>query len=236
MEPLHTYENTLKTEQRRLILSAAYPVIFVVLLWIVKSVEVVADISLSHWGLAPRSLEGLTGILFYPLLHSDLSHLFSNSLPLLFLGSALFYYYRQQALGIFFQLYLISGIWLWFLGRDGTMHIGASGLVYGLAAFHFTAGLIKRNMRLLAFSLLVTFLYGSIVWGIIPSFHPHRNISWEGHLTGMVAGVVLAIWHREKGPQRDRYEWDDDDPESESDSNDEQIENSDPENTETHQR
>lgn len=122
---------------------------------------------------------------------------------------------------ILLQLFVISGAWLWVMGQYGSIHIGASGLVYGLTAFHVTAGLIKRNKHLLAFSLLVMFLYGSMVWGVFPDFYPKRNISWEGHFAGMAAGILLAWFHRNQGPSRDRYEWeeeeDDDDEEEEED-------------------
>lgn len=194
-------------EKNLILRSLVWPAIFVALLWLIKAFEIVSNISLSEYGMSPKSLRGLYGIVTYPFLHKDISHLVANSAPLFFLGAALFYYYREASRIIFLQLFLISGFWLWVIGEQGSIHIGASGLVYGLAAFHITSGLIKRNKRLLAFSMLVLFLYGSMVWGIFPDFFPHRNISWEGHLMGMIAGVVLALYHRRKGPQRDRYQW-----------------------------
>lgn len=209
-------------EKRLILQSFIWPAIFVALLWLVKVIELVADTSFSEYGMAPRSLRGLYGIITYPFLHKDLSHLSANSAPLLFLGAALFYYYGKLSRIIFMQLLVISGFWLWMLGAQGSIHIGASGLVYGLAGFHITAGLIKRNNRLLAFALLVLFLYGSLVWGIFPDFFPQRRISWEGHLTGLLAGVVLAWYHRNKGPQRDRYQWEWDELEEEDEDEDEE--------------
>jgi membrane associated rhomboid family serine protease len=204
-------EKPASEQEKTLILrSLVWPAVFVAVLWLVKSIEMLTGSSFSQYGMGPKSLIGLRGIITYPFLHKDLSHLFSNSVPLIFLGTALFYYYRDVSRSIFLQLFLISGFWLWVIGAEGSIHIGASGLVYGLAAFHITSGIIKRNKRLLAFALVVIFLYGSMVWGVFPDFFPHRNISWEGHLMGMVAGIVLAFYHRRHGPQRDRYqyEWD----------------------------
>lgn len=194
-------------EKHLIIRSLFWPAVFVAAMWLILGMELILDTSFSHYGMAPKSLRGLIGIITYPFLHKDLSHISANSAPLIFLGTALFYYYREAGKAIFVQLLLISGFWLWVIGAEGSIHIGASGLVYGLAAFHITAGIMKRNKNLMAFALLVLFLYGSLVWGLFPDFFPHRNISWEGHMMGMVAGIVLAIYHRNKGPQRDRYQW-----------------------------
>jgi membrane associated rhomboid family serine protease len=220
---MHNHYQPESVKEKHLIIqSLLWPAIFVAVLWLVKAIELISDTSFAEYGMAPRSFKGLYGIFTYPFLHKDISHLSANSLPMLVLGTALFYYYRQLSRIIFLQMFLISGLWLWILGDYGSIHIGASGLVYGLAAFHITAGMIKRNKRLMAFALLVLFLYGSLVWGIFPDFFPHKNISWEGHLTGLVAGILLAWYHRDKGPQRDRYQWEwdeleeDDDDESET--------------------
>ncbi len=212
MEASHSHSSA--AEKQRIIRSAMWPLIFVAIMWVVKLLEIASGISLSQYGMAPRSLQGLYGIFTYPFLHKDFGHLVSNSLPLLFLGTALFYYYREVSRTAFLQLFIISGLWLLILGKQGSIHIGASGLVYGLTAFHITAGLIKRNKNLLAFALLVMFLYGSMVWGVFPDFFPKRNISWEGHLTGMFAGILLAWFHRTKGPQRDQYEWEEEEEDS----------------------
>ncbi len=213
---MHTpANNSSRTEKRLILQSSKWPLLFVTVLWIVKLFEEAGGISLSVYGMAPRDIRGLYGIITYPFLHRDFSHLTSNSIPLLFLGTALFYYYKRFSFQVFLQLFFISGLWLMILGKQGSVHIGASGLVYGLTAFHVTAGLIKRNNGLLAFSLLVMFLYGSMVWGIFPDFYPKRNISWEGHLAGMAAGILLAFFHRHQGPPRDRYEWEEDDEQEE---------------------
>lgn len=202
-------EKDLQYEKNTLLRSALYPILFIVCLWLIKGVEEFWVIDLSKHGLAPKSFRGLTGILFYPFLHKDIAHLSSNSVPLFVLGTALFYYYRQSALKIFLQLFFVSGFWLWVIGAKGSIHIGASGLVYALAAFHITSGVIRRVPRQMAFAVLVVFLYGSMVWGIFPDFFPKRNISWEGHLMGTLAGMVLAFFHRDKGPEKQHYSWED---------------------------
>ncbi len=218
MEASHSHSSA--AEKQRIMRSAMWPLIFVAVMWVVKLLEIASGISLSQYGMSPRSLQGLYGIFTYPFLHKDMGHLISNSLPLLFLGTALFYYYREVSRTVFLQLFIISGLWLLIMGKPGSIHIGASGLVYGLTAFHITAGLIKRNKNLLAFALLVMFLYGSMVWGVFPDFFPKRNISWEGHLAGMLAGILLAWFHRDQGPQRDRYEWEEEDEDEEEDEED----------------
>lgn len=226
---MQSYHNDASVlEKKRIIRSTFWPFIFVAIMWLVKLFETASGFSVSVYGMAPRNISGFYGIITYPFLHKDFSHLASNSIPLIFLGSALFYYYKQASRMIFIQLFVISGVWLWIMGQYGSIHIGASGLVYGLTAFHVTAGLIKRNKHLLAFSLLVMFLYGSMVWGIFPDFYPKRNISWEGHFTGMTAGVLLAWYHRRQGPPRDRYEWD----EEEDDEDEDEDDNDDDENSE----
>lgn len=225
----YDYDPVAVAEKRLILQSFIWPAVFVAILWLIKVIELIFNISFAEYGMAPRSLRGLYGIITYPFLHKDLGHLSANSAPLLFLGAALFYYYGRLSRVIFIQLLLISGLWLWALGAAGSIHIGASGLVYGLTGFHITAGLIKRNNRLLAFALLVLFLYGSLVWGIFPDFFPQRRISWEGHLAGLVAGIVLAWYHRSKGPQRDRYQWEWDELEEDEDE-DEHTEDDDPVN------
>ena len=112
-------------------------------------------------------------------------------------------------------LYVRSGLWVWIFARDTGIHIGASGVVYALATFHFMGGLLRREPRMMAFSLLVVFLYGGLVWGVIPDFYPGKNISWESHLLGGLAGIVLAFAYRGEGPQRKVYHWDESDEEFE---------------------
>jgi len=156
-----------------------------------------------RYGLFPLKIKGLLGILTSPLIHADFKHLADNSVPLFFLSLAIFYFYREIAYKIFFIIYFVSGILVWFVGREA-YHIGASGLIYGFASFLFVSGVLRKNVSLLAISLLVTFLYGSLVWGILPYDY---KISWESHLMGAVTGIVLAVLYRDKGPEREKYSW-----------------------------
>ncbi len=195
-------DNDLKRIWRSLI----FPVFFVVILWIVKLIELQFSLDFSDFGILPLHGKGLPGIILSPLIHGDLKHLMSNSVPLIVLGWGLFYFYRKVALQVFLLSWLFSGLWVWVFAREN-YHIGASTIVYALAAFHITSALIRREKHVLAFMLLVFFLYGSMIWGMFPDFFPRRNISWEGHLMGTVAGIILAVFYRKEGPQRPSYQW-----------------------------
>ena len=165
-----------------------------------------AGISFADWGLLPKTAKGLLGIITAPLIHGDWSHLGANSVSLFVLTAALFYFYREIALQVFFGIWLLSGLWVW-LGAREAYHIGASGVVYGTAAFLFVSGLVRRNPQLSALAMFVVFVYGSLIWGIFPQFYPEQNISWESHLAGLVAGLVLAVYYRRRGPRPPKYQW-----------------------------
>ena len=198
-------------EKRRFFGSMIFPGLLVLLLWIIKLIEVSFQTSFAEYGLEPQTIQGLRGILFSPFLHADWAHLSSNSVPLFLLSSGLFYYYGKKAKAIFILSWLVTGLWVWIFAKDTGIHIGASGVVYALATFHFTGGLLRKEPRMMAFSMLVVFLYGGMVWGISPDFFPGKNISWESHLLGGLAGILIAFAYRDAGPQRKIYQWDDDD-------------------------
>jgi membrane associated rhomboid family serine protease len=190
--------------RKKLLLCIIIPGIFVFFMWLVKIIEILFEIDLSGFGIYPLTLKGVPGIFFSPFIHADFNHLFSNSLPLFLLGVALFYFYSDVALKVFILTFFLTGILVWVAGRDA-WHIGASGLVYGLASFLFFSGIIRRYFRLIALSLLIVFLYGSMVWGLFPGVY--KNVSWESHMLGFFSGVVLAIWFRKEGPQAPVYHW-----------------------------
>lgn len=190
--------------RKKLLLSIIIPGTFIFLMWLVKIIEVLFEINLSDFGIYPLKPEGLPGIIFSPFIHADFNHLFNNSLPLFLLAVALFYFYSEVALKVFLWTFFLTGALVWFGGREA-WHIGASGLVYGLASFLFFSGIIRRYYRLVALSLLVVFLYGEMVWGIFPGIY--KNVSWESHMLGFFSGIILAIWFRNEGPQRPVYEW-----------------------------
>ena len=152
----------------------------------------------------PGSLSGLPGVLVAPLLHGDFPHLISNSLPLLVLATGMLYLYPQSSFKVIPAVYLGPGFAVWLFGRP-TLHIGASGLIYGLAMYILVSGVIRRDTRAVSASMLVFFLYGTLLWGLLPS---HSNISWETHLIAALIGLVLAVFFRQIDvPLRKRYDW-----------------------------
>lgn len=197
----------MNVEQRKILRSFYLPFLFVAILWIIKIAENFTGIELGVLGVHPRHWEGLIGIITMPFIHAHYEHLISNSVPLLVLGSVLIYFYRESALKTFVLIYFLHSIWLWMAGRD-SYHIGASGVVYGLASFVFVSGLIRRHTRLMAVSLLVVFLYGGMLWGIFPLF---VGVSWEAHLTGSIAGILCAWAFRKEGLQRAEHDWGEED-------------------------
>jgi len=198
-----------QSEKRKLFKSLIAPSILLLIIWAIKFYELTFNADFSNLGILPQTVGGLKGIFLSPLIHADISHAFANSVPLFVLTAALYYYYGKMANGIMALSWLITGFWVWIFAKNTGYHIGASGVVYALAAFHFTSGLLRKEPRMMAFSLLVVFLYGGLIWGIYPDFFPEKNISWQSHLLGLVAGVILAFFYRSDGPQRKKYEWED---------------------------
>jgi membrane associated rhomboid family serine protease len=192
-------------ELKKLKYSFILPFLFVLLLWIIKTIDFSEQLNLYVFGVYPRSLKGLTGILLSPLLHSDYNHLMSNSIPLLVLGTGIIYFYRELAYKVVGFIWLVSGIGVWIIARD-SYHIGASGLIYGIASFLFLSGLIRKDFRLTSISLLVVFLYGGLVWGVFPIF---PKISWEYHLWGGLSGFIAAVINRNEGPKPISQTWED---------------------------
>lgn len=191
-----------------------FPAIFVLVIWLIKIVDVFLGLDFRSWGVWPREITGLRGIIFYPLLHGDareegfqlfghFDHVFSNTIPLLVLGFILFHSYRKVALKVWAAIWVISGAAVWMFAR-GSIHIGASGLVYGLAFFVFFSGVFRKDVRSIALALLVAFFYGGLVWGVLPL---QAGVSWEGHLFGGLAGAMMAWWYQDVGVQTRSYAW-----------------------------
>jgi membrane associated rhomboid family serine protease len=190
---------------RKAVMSAAgWPLVFDLCLWMIRSLSAHHPFMVK-WGIHPRSIDGLTGIITAPFIHADNDHLLSNTLPVLVVGTALVHFYRSISLRVVGMIWLFSGCWVWLMARD-SYHIGASGLVYGGVVFLFFSGIFRRDVRLMAISFLVVFLYGSLAWGILP-IDPTQ--SWESHLSGSIAGLFAAVYYRKEGPQRIRFEWED---------------------------
>lgn len=208
----------MQNEREKFCKSLFIPLIFLALLWVVKFAEISLDMNLYKFGIEPRRLSGLIGIITTPFVHRDFPHLISNSIPFLILTIGLFYFYRTIAYRVFVLIYLITGILIWLGARDAH-HIGASGLVYGFASFLFVSGIIRENHQLATFSLIIAFLYGGFVWGIFPIPRIFQNISWESHLFGLIAGIIIAFYFRKKGPQPDKYEWEEEEEEGKNSNN-----------------
>lgn len=169
------------------------------------------NVRFTELGMHPRHLDGLIGILTSPLIHANFKHLIGNSTSFFVLATTLFFFYREMAYRIFLLNYFLSGILLW-LGGRAVWHIGASGIVYGLTAFLFLSGVLRKDIRLLTISLIVIFLYGSLFWGLFPI---KEGISWDGHLMGAVSGTILALTFSKYGPPRQKFDWEDEDEEEE---------------------
>jgi len=179
---------------------------FVALIWLIELLNWALELSPGVFGVRPRQWAGLPGILLAPLMHSGFAHLIANTPPLLIAGTAMLYLYPASALRVLPAIYLGPSLAVWLFARGG-VHLGASGLVYGLVSYIFFAGLIRRDRRAIAASMLVAFMYGALVWGILPI---ERGVSWETHLAAALIGVALAIALRRLDlPVRRRYSWED---------------------------
>ena len=200
-------------EKKRILYALVFPAFFIFVLCGVWAMEKVWGANWHNLGIYPREITGLWGIFTSPFIHADAKHLFSNSVPLLVLSWCLFYFYKDLGYGVFPILWVFSGIFTWVLGR-GSWHIGASGLMYSLAFFLFFSGIFRWHIPLVAVSLLVAFLYGSIVWAMFPVTEIiDPSISWEGHLSGAISGLFCALMFRKYGPQKPEPELEEDDEE-----------------------
>ncbi len=180
-------------------------------MWIIHIVNTAVGMSFGVFGLYPRSVLGLRGILLSPLLHGSWSHLISNTVPYIALAGILFFFYRRIATQAFIMIYLLTGIAVWLFGRP-VIHIGASGVVYGLVAFVFWTGIFRRSVKSIVLSLIVVFYYGSMFLGILPG---QDGISWESHLLGALVGIFVAYWFKgriEKDEEKPVYSWEREDP------------------------
>lgn len=198
-------------DKRRLRIALLTGFIAVALIWLVKALEYLAGDSFSDFGIFPRRVASLPGILFAPLIHGDWNHLWSNSVPLFVSVSAIMYLYREVAIKTILFVWVLTGLWVW-IGAAAAYHIGASGLVYGFITFLFFSGILRWETRSIAMSILVAFLYGGMVWGVLPI---QERVSWESHLFGSLAGIAMAFVYRKRGLQRKRYRWEDE-PETEN--------------------
>lgn len=177
--------------------SILFAVGFIALLWLIRTVEWSASLNLGVFGILPRTLSGMVGIITAPLVHGTFLHLLSNTFPLILLLVATFYFYNKIALEVFLWIYLITGFWVWVAARQA-YHIGSSGIVYGLAAFLLFSGIFRKDMRSVVVAVAIAFLYNGMLQGLLPNTS-QQNISWESHLLGSVAGVFCSFYFRTSG-------------------------------------
>jgi membrane associated rhomboid family serine protease len=195
-----------KTNERKKNISKLLtPLFFPVALWVVHLLSLMLNEDLSNLGLLPRNLLGLLGIVTAPLIHADFSHLISNTIPLIILGWIIFSFYPKVSYILFVFIYFFTGLFVWIFARQ-VYHIGASGIVYGFVSFLFFSGIFRRDNKSIALALVITFLYGGLVWGMIPGL---KGISWESHLFGAITGLIAAYLFRKIDPPSKKYDWED---------------------------
>lgn len=181
------------------------PFFLLLTLWLSFWAEVKFNFDFSDFGIYPRALSGLRGIVLSPFIHGNAEHLYNNSIPLMVLTAALVYFYRNLSLKVLVYGVLMSGLITWVIGRE-SYHIGASGLIYVLVSFIFFKGVMTGYYRLVALSLLAVFLYGSMIWYVFPDVQ--QGISWEGHLGGLITGFLFAVWYKTPEYKKPiRYDW-----------------------------
>lgn len=197
--------NALRDDRTRLRHAFRLAIAFALLLWAVKTIEVTFQLALVQYGIYPLEPSTLTGILSAPFIHGSWSHLFSNTLPVVILGTALLYGYPRSALPVIATVWIATGLSVWLFAREA-YHIGASGLTFGVMFFLFVIGILRWDKQAIALSMIIFFLYGSMIWGIFPS---DPGVSYESHFFGAAVGVLLAflLKNRDPIPEEKKYSW-----------------------------
>ncbi len=179
------------------------PILYVFSIWFIYWIEIYFSFNFNKYGVLPRDIVGLRGVFFTHFIHSDVNHLFNNSVPLFVLLLSLFYFYRDIAYKVIIFGGMLSGFLTWSIARE-SYHIGASGVVYLLFSFVFFSGIIRKHYRLVALSLIIIFLYGSMIWYVLPI---KDGMSWEGHLSGFLVGLIFAVFYRNKGIIKEEHQF-----------------------------
>jgi len=206
----------------RLKRAISWPLFLLICIWVIFILEQAFHAEWFTYGVAPRKIYALRGILTTPFLHGSWSHLLSNTPPFFVLMGMILYFYERVAIPALLLIYLGTGITMWLFADPEAIfsaynrvsyHIGASGVVYGMATFLAFTGLFRRNIRAIAISLVIVFYYGGMIWGVLPM---KEGVSWEGHLLGALVGIFTAYWYRDRIEQaevnRRVYEDDDEKP------------------------
>lgn len=179
------------------------PILYIVSIWIIYWIEIQFSFNFNKYGVYPRTLKGFRGVFFTHFIHSNTGHIFNNSIPLFVLLSSLFYFYKEVAYKVLFLGGFLTGFLTWIIARE-SYHIGASGIVYLLFSFVFFSGIIRKHFRLVALSLIVIFLYGSMIWYVLPI---KEGMSWEGHLSGFLIGLFFAVIYRKRGTVKEEHQF-----------------------------
>jgi len=194
-----------KTPNKKIFKKILIPLIFPVLIWVIHLTSFILNVRIIKMGVIPRTLEGLLGIITGPLIHANFTHLISNTIPLVILGWIIYNFYPRVSYFLFGFIYFFTGLLVWIFARQYN-HIGASGLVYGFVSFLFFSGIFRRDNASVALALVITFLYGGLIWGILPGM---PGISWESHLFGGFTGLLAAFFLRKIDPPKKKYDWED---------------------------
>jgi len=179
------------------------PLFFLILIWIIYWLEYILGKNFGDFGIYPRTIDGLKGVFLSPFIHGSAKHLMNNSIPLFVLMAALLFFYRKIAYQILLLGTLLSGLLTWVIARDA-FHIGASGVIYVLASFIFFSGIFRKSLKLVAISLAVAFWYGGMIWYVLPIV---EEMSWEGHLSGFITGLILAYTYKNIGLKKQEYQF-----------------------------
>ena len=170
----------------------------VAVMWAVELVDLLPNTDFDRWGIRPRRLTGLTGVVFAPFLHAGFGHLIGNTIPFLVLGCIIAASGIQRFVQVTVIVGLVSGLGTWLMSPSHTVHIGASGLVFGYLTYLVTRGVFQRHLGQIVLGLIVLFFYGGILWGLFP----RPGISWQGHVFGAIGGVLAAWIIHGRGAER----------------------------------
>ena len=179
------------------------PTLFVLVIWIIYWIEIQFGFNFNKFGIFPRTFQGFRGVFLTHFIHGDAKHLFNNSIPLFVLMTGVFYFYREIFTKVLVFGAFVTGLLTWIIARE-SYHIGASGIIYLLFSFILFSGIIRKQYRLMAFSFIVIFLYGSMIWYVLPI---EEGMSWEGHLSGFLVGGILSLLYRNKGIVNNEYQF-----------------------------
>ncbi len=191
-------------EKKKFLNSIKFPFLFFFIITLIEIIGYLFDINFIPFGILPRNTFGLVGVFTAPLVHSNIEHLYSNVIPLLVLGTSIFYFYPISSKRVVAIVYFTTNILVWIFARESS-HIGASGIVYGLFSFLFFSGVFRKDKRAITLSVLTIFIYGGMTYGIFPT---KEGVSWESHLFGFITGIFTAYFFRKNDIYK-KYDWED---------------------------